>query len=273
MHPLGTHITHYREAYFTQNPYTHQWTIQAGAEDRITEKIADVVLTLRRERKPDDKPTFIDRAVRLTDAERKRYDAFEREYFTELPDGAEITAVHAAALTSKLLQLSGGAVYDAEGKTHHIHDAKIEALTELVEEAQGENAIAVYWFKSSLEKIRKAFPSSVLIDKEGKAIREWNAGKIKMLLLHPQSASMGLNLQHGGSIMIFYDVPWSAELYMQTCGRIDRQGQERPVRFYHLRTEKTVDDVVARRIDEKQAVQEYFLQRVEEIKRGRQSHR
>jgi SNF2 family DNA or RNA helicase len=263
---LGTHITHYREAYFSQNPYTHQWTIQAGAEDRITEKIADVVLTLRRERKPDDKPTFIDRAVRLTDAQLEQYHGFERDFYLEAADGTEITAVHAAALATKLLQLSSGFIYDADRKPHFIHKAKIDALAELIEEAQGEPLICAYWFKPSLAMLKEAFPQGRVLDEKGETQRAWNAGKVPLLFLHPMSGGFGINLQAGGSVLAFYDMPAPYEKYEQTVGRIDRQGQTRSVRVYHLIAAGTADEDAVERLSRKEDVQNAFFERIRKFK-------
>ena len=262
---LGKFVSHYREAYFEQNVYTKVWKIKPGSEQTITDKVADIALSMRAvDYLPRGQPTYIDRPVHLTDKQLATYKRFERECFMELPDGTEIEAVHAAALATKLLQLASGVVYDAEGVPHFFHEHKIEALAELIEEAQGAPIIVAYWFKTSLARLQKAFPKAVQMDKKGEAVARWNAKKIPLLLVHPQSAGHGLNLQAGGSIIVFFDLPMSLELYQQAVGRVDRQGQTEPVRVYHLVACKTADDMAIARLASKQGVQEAFFTRLKE---------
>ena len=194
------------------------------------------------------------------------YKSFQRDFYAALPDGAEIEAVHAAALGNKLLQLASGAVYDAERKTHFIHDHKTEALTELVEEAQGEPIMVAYWFKSSLERLKKAFPKAQTLDDKGVVLKRWNERKVPLLLVHPQSAGHGLNLQYGGSVLAWFDLPMSLELYLQTIGRIDRQGQTHPVRVYHLVAADTDDEMAVERLARKESVQAGFFERIRKWK-------
>lgn len=264
---FGKGITRFREAYFDLNPYTHQWKIKPGSDQEITRRVSDIVLLLRAEdHLPREKPTFIDRRVHLTAAQMTLYKSFQRDFYAALPDGAEIEAVHAAALGNKLLQLASGAVYDAERKTHFIHDHKTEALTELVEEAQGEPIMVAYWFKSSLERLKKAFPKAQTLDDKGVVLKRWNERKVPLLLVHPQSAGHGLNLQYGGSVLAWFDLPMSLELYLQTIGRIDRQGQTHPVRVYHLVAADTDDEMAVERLARKESVQAGFFERIRKWK-------
>ena len=203
----------------------------------------------------------------LTAEQQNIYDVLEKDFVLELPDGDVIEAETAAALASKLLQLASGSVYDEGKVAHAIHNHKIEELKELIEEAQENPVIVCYWFRSSLERLQKAFPQAKTIDPKGKVLDAWNKGKVPILLLHPQSASEGINLQHGGHIMAFFDIPWSLEKYLQTRGRIDRQGQQDVVRFYHLVTAGTADEWVVERLKQKASVQEAFLARIKEIRR------
>jgi SNF2 family DNA or RNA helicase len=264
---FGKHITHFRAAYFDQNVYAHSWKLKPGADRLIEEKVADICLVMKAEDYlPRTEPLVVDRRVVLSTAEMEQYNKLLDHYILELPDGQVIEAETAANLASKLLQLASGAVYDSEKKAHPIHNHKIEELGQIVEEAQGEPIIVCYWFQSSLERLKKAFPKAETIDAKGKAIARWNAGKVKMLLLHPQSAGEGINLQYGGHTMVFFDLPWSLEKYLQTRGRIDRQGQTKPCLFYHLVAAGTDDEFVVSRLKDKKEVQDAFLERIRRLR-------
>jgi SNF2 family DNA or RNA helicase len=265
---FGKHITHFREAYFDHNHYAKSYKLKPGAAERIEAKLADICLVMKAsDYLPRQEPLVIDRVVTLTADQMKRYRDFERDFILELPDGTEIEAETAANLASKLLQMASGSVYDESKVAHPFHSHKTEELAELVEEAQGAPIIVAYWFQSSLARLQKAFPKAQTIDKKGKVIEAWNAKKVKMLLLHPQSAAFGLNLQAGGHIMAFFDMPWSLEMYLQTIGRIDRQGQTDVPRIYHLVAKGTDDELVAGRLREKQSVQEAFLARIKQLRK------
>ncbi len=266
---LGAHITHFRDRYFTQNPYSRKWSLRPGADVEIMERVADLFIPLRRVRGPDDHPRLITRPVVLSDAEMAEYRRFERDFILETPDGTVIEAVHAAALRTKLQQLAAGAVYDADRKVHFFHNRKTEALAELVEEAGAENLIVAYWFKSSLARIKKALPKAVELNAYDDTVDRWNRGEIRTLLLHPQAAGRGVNLQHGGSVIVLYDMPSSNELYQQLIGRVDRTGQTKPVRIYHLSAEGTVDPAIEAALQGKQEIGEAFMN---EITRRRKTH-
>jgi hypothetical protein len=183
----------------------------------------------------------------------------------DLPDGTEVEAKTAAALSGKLCQLAGGSIYQPVqdkitgkiiNKTHNIHNQKLDEVREIQEETAGENLIIGYWYQSSRAKLLKAFPEAVALDKVGSQVADWNAGKIPMLLVHPQSAGHGLNLQYGGWRLIFYDLCWSYELFIQLIGRIHRQGQTRPVFVHPIICRGTVDEIVAGRLDMRKDAQE-----------------
>ena len=266
---LGTHITHYREKYFDHNPYAKSWKIKPDADKEIEAKIAGICLVMKAaDYLPLRDPLVIDRPVVLAKDEMALYRKLEKEFVLDLPDGAFIEAETAAALASKLLQMSSGSVYDEARQTHFVHDHKVAELQQLVEETQGQPVIVCYWFKSSLARLQKAFPKAVLLDRQAKALDRWNAGKIPMMLVHPQSAGHGLNAQAGGHIMIFFDMPWSLEMYLQVRGRIDRQGQRDVCRFYHLVAEGTADEIVVGALREKRSVQDVFLERVKQLRKG-----
>ncbi len=168
-----------------------------------------------------------------------------------------IEAMNAGALFNKLLQLSAGAVYDAEKNVRAVHDEKIEDLKELVEELGDTPIMVTYWFQSTLQRLKKAFPGAVVMDREAKCKDAWNAGKIKMLLVHPASAGHGLNLQKGpGHDIAIFDPFYSRELYEQVIGRLARQGQRKLVRVWQLTCVDTYDELVYECLEDKHQGQE-----------------
>lgn len=254
---LGLNITSYREEYFIYNQYSMKYKLRKGADEEILSKLKDLCLVMKRDDYlPRDRPTIIEHLVHLDPLELRRIKKLEKDFVCDLPDGTEIEAKTAAILASMLLQMASGSVYETVlmgdwetedlkkvKKVHNLHDKKIESLKEIVEEArlQGENLMISYYFQSSLAKLKKAFPKAVVMDRDGKCVKDWNAGKIPLLLIHPQSAGHGLNLQKGGRTLIIYDLFYSLELYLQLIGRIDRQGQERAVVVRVLIAEGTRD--------------------------------
>lgn len=268
---LGKNITRYRERYFTYNKWSMKWKLRPGGEEDILAKIADLCLVMKaKDYLPDlPDPVFVKRQIRLTEDQMALYKKLEKDFLVKLPDGTEIEAETAAALSSKLLQLASGVLYETRvledwdtgdrskiTHVHHIHDHKINALKDIVEEAQGSPLLVAYHFKSSLARLQKAFPKATVMDKDGKCIRSWNAGKIPMLFIHPQSAGHGLNLQKGGHHMVFFDIPWSLELYLQTIGRLARQGQTHPVIVQLLTAVGTLDELVVSCLECKSDAQE-----------------
>ena len=184
----------------------------------------------------------VERSVKLSDKTMKKYQRMEKDMLLEV-DGETIDAVNAAALTTKLLQISSGAVYDENGHPALVHEEKLEALDQIIEEAEGENVLVFYAYRHELDRLRQRYPEAVDI-KEKDAIRRWKAGKIRILLAHPASAGHGLNLQSGGHISVWYSLTTSLELYQQACKRLHRQGQTRPVINYVLLSRGTYDEVV-----------------------------
>lgn len=254
---LGKKITHFRERYFKRGYDGWTWKLLPGSEELIADKIKDICLTLRAEDYLDlAKPKYIDVAVKLDKVHLKKYHEFQKSFVYELPNGANIVADTAAILSQKLCQLASGVIYDKDKKFHHIHDAKIETLREIEEEANGSPLLVSYWFKPSLDRLTKEFPHAVVMDAEGKCVKAWNQGKIKMMLIHPQSGGAGLNLQHGGHLLAVYDIFHSNELYQQLVGRLARQGQKEVVRIFHLLSQGTVDPLVLASAQDKQGAQE-----------------
>jgi SNF2 family DNA or RNA helicase len=173
-------------------------------------------------------------ATPLTKTLLKQYDEFKRDMLMSLKKENDITAVSAAVLTNKLLQYCSGNMYDEAKQVHHIHDLKIETLKEVVDENPNDNILVAYNYKHELEALKQSFPNAVVLDKRGEAVARWNKGEIKMLLAHPASAGHGLNLQHGGSLIVWYGFTFALELYQQFNARLHRQGQTEKVRVMHI---------------------------------------
>lgn len=258
---LGRNMTQYKQRYFTSDYMGYKYTPTHNAQDKIQSKISDIVITM----KSDDYLDLPDRIdivqkVTLKPSVMKQYKQFENDLISEF-EGEDVIASGAAVLCGKLLQLSNGSIYlDDTQRYTTLHNEKIQALKDLVEDNPGENILVAYNFKFDLEQLQEAFPDAVVMDKEGKAVDDWNDGKIKMLLAHPASASMGLNLQKGGSLMVWYGLTWSLEYYQQFCGRLHRQGQEKPVRIVHLVTEGCIDERVMQAIEDKAETQDELIE-------------
>lgn len=251
---LGKSMHTYHRKYFKQLP-TRKWHLRRGNDKRIGDKIADLCMTVKLEDvrewvKVEDWLPIKRRIVLPTDIQ-ERYRDFERNFILELDDQI-IEAMNAGALFNKLLQLSAGAVYDAEKRVVAVHDEKIEDLKELVEELGDTPLMVTYWFQSTLARLKKAFPDAVVMDREAKCKDAWNAGKIKMLLVHPASAGHGLNLQKGpGHDIAIFDPFYSRELYEQVIGRLARQGQRKLVRVWQLTCVDTYDELVYECLEDK----------------------
>lgn len=274
---LGLSHTDFMSRFFHVNQYSRQVTLRQGADDEITSLISDVCLIMRAKDYLGQKEpvTLIDK-VRLTDVEMDLYRKMEREHVISIGD-EEVEAETAAALSQKLLQMASGVVYNTklvediggivvrDRKVIHIHDHKLEKLHEICEEAVGENILVAYWHDSSLPRLQKYFPKSVVMDKAGSRVKDWNAGKIPMLLMHPMSGGHGLNLQKGGRRIVFFDIPWSLELYQQFVGRLHRQGQKDTVFVHHLVASGTIDELVSEASKEKKNVQEMFFEKLKRL--------
>lgn len=259
---LEKYITHYREKYFEKNYNGFGYTPKPGAEEVVYQKIADICISMKAEdylELPDCVTNVV--PVVLDEKAKKLYRRMERDLLLEIGD-AEITAASAAVLTGKLLQLCNGALYDEDRQVHEIHDCKIEAFMELLEQLNGKPALVFYNFQHDLARIKKA------LDKTGLRVRElrtpqdqmdWNVGKIDVLLAHPASTAYGLNLQDGGNHVIWFGLTWSLELYQQANGRLHRQGQRQKVIVHHLVVQGGVDEEVMAALEEKATTQERLL--------------
>lgn len=257
---LGKYITHYRERYFDYNPWRHEYTPKRCAFEAVQRAIGNLCVSM----KATDYLTMPDLVVhdmpvKLSGPAQKLYKQMEKEMVLEL-DGEDVTALNAAALTGKLLQLCGGCVYDAEGKAHQIHTGKLEALGELVEGLNGEHALLFYGFRHELPGIREALKGYRIRElKSAEDAAAWNEGKVDILLAHPASCAYGLNLQAGGRYVIWYTLSWSLELYQQANARLHRQGQLQPVIVHRLLVQGGVDEDVAAALSGKTETQEALL--------------
>ncbi len=288
---LGKNITAYRDRYFTYNRYSFKYKLRPGAEEEVLSKIADISLVMKAKDYLNLKePDIQIHKVKLAKPQIDLIKRLERDFVIDLPDGTELEAKTAAILSSMLLQMASGAVYETllledwntddlrkVKRVHHLHEHKINTLKEIAEAAAdaGEPLLVSYHFQSSLARLRKAFPKAVVMDKVGKCIKAWNAGKIPMLFVHPQSAGHGLNLQYGGRLLVLFDLIYSLENYLQLIGRLARQGQTRDVIVKLLVAEGTRDEDVAACLAEKEDAQEKLfriLKRlIAERKRGSMS--
>lgn len=261
---LGKNITAFRRRFF--DVYNHgmynDYKLRKGAKEEIDTLISDICISMKAKDylKELKEPIFIDVKTKMNKEEFKTYKQMEKDALISL-DSADITALSAATVSNKLLQLANGAIYDEEKETHVVHSRKLDALHELVEESQNENMLIFYNFKSDIERIKKEFPDAVKLE-DDKDIKKWNEGKIKMLLAHPASAGHGLNLQNGGSIIIWFGLTWSLELYLQANARLQRQGQKNLVRIYRIITEKSIDEKVLEALNGKNINQEELLKQL-----------
>ena len=262
---LGRFIGNFRENYFTPDKRNQQMIFsykpKPGAEEAIYHQIADITISMKSTdylKMPDLVMNEI--SVRLSEPEWQHYHTLKDEMVLSL-NGKDIDAANAAALSGKLLQLANGAVYGDEGAVIKIHDRKLDALEDLIEAANGKPVLIAYWFKHDRARILERFPAEQL-DSE-KSIRRWNAGEIPLALIHPASAGHGLNLQSGGSTLIWFSLTWSLELYQQTNARLWRQGQKEPVVIHHLVAKDTIDEDVMAALAKKDAGQAALLQAVE----------
>lgn len=271
---LGRTISQYKMRFFRPSGYMgYEHTPIEGADKAIQDLLKDVCLTMASEDYLD-LPDCINHFeyIDLPAKAAKQYKELKKELLLQLENGESISSPSAAALNGKLLQICNGAVYidvdEVDERTDKpfevIHDEKIEALKEMRENHPTENLLVAYYFKHDLERLRKAFPDAVVLDKDPKTVENWNAGKIKMLLAHPMSAGHGLNLQHGGNTLIYFSLTWSLECYQQFNKRLHRQGQKNCVKIIHLVTRGGVDEAVLTALASKAKTQAELLNALKE---------
>lgn len=261
---LGKTITGYRTQYFTKTPYVNYPDYklkQASCEQQIYSKIEDICVSMKA-KDYLQLPKRIDRVkvVKLPAKTMQSYLAFEKDLILSMPDVEEITAVNAAALSTKLLQFSNGAIYDSESNWHEVHREKLEALEEEIEAANGNPVLCFYSYKHDLERILKYFKALKPVVLKGSAeVERWNKGEIRLLLAHPASAGHGLNMQDGGHVLVWFGLQWGLELYQQAVARLDRQGQTKPVINSRIVCEGTIDEEVLTSLQDKAVRQDALL--------------
>ena len=261
---LGRYITHYRQNFFIPDKRNQQMIFsykpKDGAEKKIYSLISDITISMKSKdflKMPECVMNEV--IVTLSDKEQKLYDSLKQDMVLSLEE-KEIDAINAAALSNKLLQMSNGAVYNDDKESLHIHDRKLDALEDLIEGANGKPVLVAYWFKHDLEKIKDRFDVREI--KSAKDISDWNEGKIPVALIHPASAGHGLNLQAGGSTLIWFGLTWSLELYQQTNARLYRQGQDSTVVIHHILTKGTIDEDVMKALKAKEKIQDALIESV-----------
>lgn len=265
---LGRTITAYRDAYFVPDKRIRttifSYAPKPGATEAIFERISDICISMKAEDYINlPELVYNDIPVVLDVAAQKAYDRLERDMLLQVDDETVITAGTAATLRGKLLQLCNGAVYDEDGMAITVHDCKIEALLETVEQLNGQHAIICYNFKHDKARLVEALKSTSLRVRvyTGKAEEDdWNAGNIDLLLIQPASCSWGLNLQEGGHHIIWFGLTDNLELYLQTNKRLHRQGQAHPVIVHHLLVQGGTDEDVIKSLNGKADVQDSLLE-------------
>lgn len=267
---LGRFIGQYRNAYFKPDkmngPIVYSYKLLPGAEQQIYNKISDITISM----KSTDylkMPELVssDYEVYLDEKEKERYEELKKDLVLQLPDG-EITAANAAALSGKLCQMANGAIYTEDGTILEIHDKKLDALEDIVEAANGKPILLIYWFRHDLDRIAKKLNELKVpfakLDTDA-SISKWNKGELPVVLLHPMSGGHGLNLQSGGSTMIWFGMTWSLELYQQTIARLWRQGQpSKTVVVQHIVAKGTIDERILKALSQKDNTQSALIDAV-----------
>ena len=261
---LGRYIGRYREAYFragAMNPKTgivYSYVLRDGAEEQIYNRINDITVSMKAiDYLPMPECLYVNREVSIS---MESYEKFKRELVLSIGE-TEIDASNAAVLSNKLIQMANGCIYDDERMPHIIHNAKLDALEDLIESAYGQPVLVAYWFQHDRARILERFLGIREI-KNAEDITDWNEGLIPVALIHPASAGHGLNLQAGGHILIWFSLTWSLELYQQTNARLWRQGQKNPVTIYHIIAKATIDEDIMRALSEKNSTQDRLIEAV-----------
>ena len=261
---LGRYITHYRDKFFLPDKRNQHMVFsykpKKGAEDEIYSLISDITISMKaKDHLKMPSLIFNEIKVKMDMEEKKIYKTLKDEMYISLK-GEEIDAINAAALSNKLLQMANGSVYTEDKSSIEIHDKKLDALEDLIEGANGKPVLIAYWYKADKDRIKKRFDVREI--KTEKDISDWNSGKINKAIIHPASAGHGLNLQLGGSTLIWYSLTWSLELYQQTNARLYRQGQTDTVVIHHIITEDSIDEDVIRALKAKEKVQDALINSV-----------
>lgn len=266
---LGRFIGRYREAFFkpgSQNPYNgiiYSYVPLPGAEQAIYEKLSDITVSMKAKEYLPDMPecVIVNHFVEMDSSEKKLYEQLKKDLVLTL-HGESIDAANAAVLSGRLLEMANGAVYNENHEVVEVHQRKLEMLSDLIEEAVGQNVLIAYWYQHDRTRIIKYLSEQGYAMRDLKSsedIADWNAGKIQIALISPASAGHGLNLQQGGHILIWFSEIWSLEMYQQTNARLWRQGQKDVVTIHHIICKNTVDEVVMKALASKNTTQENLI--------------
>jgi hypothetical protein len=279
---LGTKFGEFQDKYFTtrgNGMIVYEYIPRPGAAKVIAHKIEDIALTmLTRDKVKLPALHTCDVDIELSPFDKEVYDELEREYVLDFFDGTDVTVKTAADLTMKLLQVSSGAIYTdrdpdnprAPRVWHTVNDAKLEALRDLLRTYKGENFIVVYQFRHEIERIKAAFPFARELGKGKRTAQDfadWNAGKIRLLLIHPAGAGHGLNLQFGGRRMVWFSVTWNLEHYLQTVARLLRRGALREIFIHRLIAKGTRDEKVRKKLGSKDTNQTFLLDEIKALRK------
>lgn len=261
---LGRYIGKYRETFFVPDKRNQQivfsYKPKPGAEDEIYRRISDICISMKARdylKMPDLVVSEVE--VQMSEEEQKLYDQLKADLILPM-EGGDIDAKTAAGLSMKLLQMANGAVYDENGNVRIIHDRKMDALEDIIEASAGKPVLVAYWFRHDRERLMERFGAVPIDDSE--SIERWNAGEIPVAIIQPSSAGHGLNLQQGGSHLVWFGLTWSLELYQQCCDRLYRQGQKNTVTVQHIITINSHDVDCLAAIRRKDFSQEALLEAV-----------
>ena len=261
---LGRYITHYRNEYFLPDKRNgaiiFSYKPQINAEERIYRRLADMTISMKSTEYLKMPELILNELeINLDEEDQMKYKKFKKEMVMTIQE-KEIDAINAASLSNKLIQLANGSIYDDDKKFYEIHNKKLDKLEEIIESANGKPVLVAYWFKADKERIEKRFKVREI--KTADDIKQWNKGMIDLALIHPASAGHGLNLQSGGSTLVWFSLTWSLELYQQTNARLYRQGQKDTVVIHHLITKNTIDEDIMKSIKRKDKTQEALMKAV-----------
>lgn len=261
---LGRYITHYRNEYFLPDKRNgaviFSYKPQPNAEERIYRRLADITISMKSTEYLKMPELILNELeINLDEEDQMKYKKFKKEMVMTIQE-KEIDAINAASLSNKLIQLANGSIYDADKKFYEIHNKKLDKLEEIIESANGKPVLVAYWFKADKERIEKRFKVREI--KTADDIKQWNKGMIDLALIHPASAGHGLNLQSGGSTLVWFSLTWSLELYQQTNARLYRQGQKDTVVIHHLITKNTIDEDIMKSLKRKDKTQEALMRAV-----------
>ena len=261
---LGRYITHYRNEYFLPDKRNgaviFSYKPQPNAEERIYRRLADITISMKSTEYLKMPELILNELeINLDEEDQIKYKKFKKEMVMTIQE-KEIDAINAASLSNKLIQLANGSIYDEDKKFYEVHNKKLDKLEEIIESANGKPVLVAYWFKADKERIEKRFKVREI--KTADDIKQWNKGMIDLALIHPASAGHGLNLQSGGSTLVWFSLTWSLELYQQTNSRLYRQGQKDTVVIHHLITKNTIDEDIIKSLKRKDKTQEALMKAV-----------